>query len=355
MSQILVHGGDTAGYLEEFGRLPLDFSANVSPLGLPAGVRQAAAAALQTADGYPDPLCRPLCRALAGRYALAPEQIVCGAGAADIIWRLALALGPGKALVAAPTFAEYEAALSACGWQVGQVALSAENGWAYGESLCRAVVPGVKLVFLCQPNNPTGSLCPRPLALRLLAACQRVGALLVADECFVEFLDDPAAVTLAGEAAHSKNLLVLSAFTKLYAMAGLRLGYALCGDGAMAARLRAAGQPWAVSNVAQAAGLAALEETDYVARLRQLIGTQRPRLQAGFARLGIRAQGTANFLFFDAGRPGFAAAMRVAGVPVRDCANYPGLWPGCCRVAVRTGPENDRLLETAARVLEAEN
>ena len=113
--QPLVHGGDWAGYSEEYGTQPLDFSANVSPLGVPQGVKQAIAAAAETADRYPDPLCRSLCRKLASHEQVPESYVLCGNGAADLIFRAVLAKKPKKALLPAPAFAEYEAALTACG------------------------------------------------------------------------------------------------------------------------------------------------------------------------------------------------------------------------------------------------
>ena len=116
--QPLVHGGDWAGYSEEYGTQPLDFSANVSPLGVPQGVKQAIAAASESADRYPDPLCRSLCRKLAAHEQVPESYVLCGNGAADLIFRAVLAKKPKKALLPAPAFAEYEAALAACGCQV---------------------------------------------------------------------------------------------------------------------------------------------------------------------------------------------------------------------------------------------
>ena len=111
----LVHGGDWMSYRERFGRDALDFSANVSPLGLPEGVAQAIREALTEADRYPDPLCRELRAKLALHEGVPAEQILCGNGAADLIFRLVWAAKPRRALVTAPTFAEYAAALdTAC-------------------------------------------------------------------------------------------------------------------------------------------------------------------------------------------------------------------------------------------------
>ncbi|MEG1391154.1 MAG: threonine-phosphate decarboxylase, partial [Angelakisella sp.] len=115
---MLIHGGDTVGYEARYGRPPLDFSANVSPLGLPNGVRSAVIAALNTADRYPDPLCRELISALSQAEGIPEQYILCGNGAADLIFRLVLAVNPKTALVLAPTFAEYEQALQLVNCQV---------------------------------------------------------------------------------------------------------------------------------------------------------------------------------------------------------------------------------------------
>ena len=103
----LPHGGDWAGFATECGALPLDFSASVSPLGLPEGVRTAAAQALGKADRYPDPLCRALRRAIAAEEGVVEEMVLCGCGAADLIWRAVGARRPQRALVPAPTSVSY--------------------------------------------------------------------------------------------------------------------------------------------------------------------------------------------------------------------------------------------------------
>ena len=147
------------------------------------------------------------------------------------------------------------------------------------------------------------------------------------------------------------GLLILKAFTKLYGMAGVRLGYALCADGALLAKLRAAGQPWAVSTPAQAAGLAALKETEYVAAVRALVASERPRLAAGLAALGCRVlPGEANYLLFRCERP-LCQPLRRRGILLRSCDNYHGLGPAWYRTAVRTGAENRRLLAALGEVL----
>ena len=347
----LVHGGDWAGYRAEFGCDALDFSANVSPLGLPAGVAAAITNALPTADRYPDPLCRELRAALAGAEGVPADWILCGNGAADLIFRLALAVRPRRALLPAPTFAEYEAALQTVGCAVQRVFLREENEFAVTEKFIDAVTPETDIVFLCQPNNPTGQVTPPALVERLVRRCAECSAVLVVDECFLDFLPDRDAWTAKQLLRDTPQLIILKAFTKLYAMAGVRLGYALCGDAALLEKMRGAGQPWAVSSLAQAAGLAALQETAYAGAVRALIAEQRPRMAAGLRALGLRVMdGQANYLLFRA-TPDFGEKLRRRGAVVRSCANYPGLDAAWYRTAVRTAEENTRLLQIMGEIL----
>lgn len=347
----LVHGGDWAGYRARFGHDALDFSANVSPLGLPQGVADAIVAALPTADRYPDPLCRELRTALSRAEQLPEPWILCGNGAADLIYRLVWALKPRCALLPAPTFAEYAAALESVGCEVKRKTLHEADDFAVTEAFVQAVNQSIDLVFLCQPNNPTGQITPPELVQRLVRRCADCGAALVVDECFLDFLQQRDALTAKPLLQAAPNLVILKAFTKLYAMAGVRLGYALCANTALLAKMQAAGQPWGVSSLAQAAGAAALRETAYADAVRTLIADQRPRLAAGLRALGLQViEGSANYLLFRAPET-LGAALQQRGVCLRSCGNYPGLSAGWYRTAVRTAPENEQLLQTMREVL----
>ena len=136
----LVHGGDWAGYRAQYGQDALDFSANVSPLGLPEGVAKAITAALTTADRYPDPLCRALRAKLAAHEQVPMEHILCGNGAADLIFRLVWAAKPRTALLPAPTFAEYAAALETAGCTIRRHFLRESKDFALTEAFVSAVV-----------------------------------------------------------------------------------------------------------------------------------------------------------------------------------------------------------------------
>lgn len=347
---MLIHGGDIAGFVEEFGRLPLDFSANVSPFGLPSAVRQAAMDALAVADQYPDPLCRNLGQSIANFEHCSPNQVLCGNGAADLIFRLAWAKRPKQALLLAPTFAEYGIALAQTGCSIQHFLLEKSNNFQISADILDFITPEIDIFFLCQPNNPTSALCSKDLMVQILERCEATGTLLVVDQCFCEFLDNPEEFTLDSH-LKSPNLLILKAFTKIYAMAGLRLGYCLSSNGDLLQSMAQAGQPWGVSCVAQQAGIAALKQVDYVNQIKEFLKTERPFLATNLAKIGCTVfPPSANFIFFQS-VPDLDARLRKKGILIRSCANYQGLEPGYFRIAVRTHSENLRLLKAVQEVL----
>ena len=347
----LVHGGDWAGFEMEYGAPPLDFSSNVSPLGLPESVRYAAAEALRDAERYPDPLCRELRRAIAVAEGVNGDWCLCGGGSADLIYRAVLAVRPRRALVTAPAFMEYAAALELVRCDTAHYPLKEETGFALDGDFLNAVTPDMDMVFLCQPNNPTGRSVSRSLLSAVLDRCREVRALLVIDECFCDFLDAPGAYSMKELLGEYDNLLILKAFTKLYAMAGLRLGYCLCSCVSLLDAMRTAGQPWAVSGPAQASGVAALKESEYVYAVRTLISQERPWLREELTRLGFRVvPGEANYLLFFSPRP-LSESLRRRGILLRDCGNYKGLESGWYRTAVRTHDENCRLTAALADIM----
>lgn len=349
---MMEHGGDWAGFQRAYGASPLDFSANLSPLGMPESVRRAAEAAMAESARYPDPRCRALGKRLADFHGVPEAWVLCGGGAADLIYRLAAARRPKRALVTAPTFSEYENALELWDCRVDHFPLREEQGFSVTEEILPAITRSVELLFLCEPNNPTGRTTDPWLLERIAERCDACGTLLAVDECFNDLLDDPEAHTLIPALSRRENLLILRAFTKSFALAGLRLGYVLSQDILLLETMARSGPPWSVSLPAQAAGLAALEEMDGLQALRELVHRERVRLAAGLAALGCRVcPGEANYLLFFCGAPDLPRHLAERGVLIRDCAGYRGLGPGWYRAAVRTGAENDMLLRIMEEVL----
>jgi len=363
------HGGDWAGFESEYGREAIDFSMNVNPLGVPEAVAKAIAGGALRADRYPDPECRRLRAALAAHEGVPEEWIFCGNGAADIIDRIALAFGDGRAedqcagraLVTAPTFSEYENALERCDWEVDHLRLDEAEDFRIGRRAVEIIKMWAgEILFLCEPNNPTGLTTDMGMIRDILEHCESSGTIMVVDECFNGFLDDPEGHTVKGYLEEHPNLIVLRAFTKLYGMAGVRLGYCLCSDWKKLESIRKAGQPWNVSYLAEEAGIAALGENGYLEETRELIGRERAWLKEQLADLGIeKIYGEANYILFrcdkgdgslchvdaEAG-PVLTERLRRQGILIRDCGNYEGLGEGWYRIAVRKHEENERLIES---------
>lgn len=342
------HGGDVYRY-----KGCIDFSANCNPLGTPESVIRAAAESAARMADYPDVRCQKLREALSAYEGVGPKMLYLGNGAAEVIFSLCLAVRPQKALVPAPTFAEYEQALSSVGCPVEHVSLREEDGFRVDETFVHAIEEKKpEIVFLCNPNNPTGVLTSRDLLIRILEACERVGSRLVLDECFNDFIRERERYTMKAYLKDHPGLFILKAFTKRYAMAGIRLGYGLSADPELLDQMEAVTQPWNVSSLAQAAGVAALKEEAYVDAGRRLIWEERDYLKKGLADLRFKLYDSqANYVFFYSG-VSLWEACKDRGILIRDCSNYPGLGEGYYRVAVRTHEENLRLLQVLREIIE---
>ncbi|HIR97673.1 MAG TPA: threonine-phosphate decarboxylase [Candidatus Merdisoma faecalis] len=348
-----LHGGDLQGAAEKSGKEPselLDFSANINPLGMPPGVREAVVESLEQSLCYPDPFCRRLRRELAEHTGQKPEHILCGNGGADLIYRLVYALRPKKALVTAPAFAEYEEALVQTETEILFHELG-EN--PVTEAFLERLSPDLDLIFLCNPNNPTGLLTEKPLIRKLLDRTRELGARLLLDECFLDFVPEEAAYTAADLLEKYPNLVILKSFTKLFAIPGLRLGYVLCSDTELLSQMQKAGQPWAVSEPAQAAGIAALRSEGFQEQTIRLVTEERAFLKKALEDLGFHVlDGQANYLCFRAqGDENLTERLLREGILLRSCANYRGLGKDYYRTAVRSRKENERLLAALGKVV----
>ena len=198
----------------------------------------------------------------------------------ELIWRTFLLLRPKRVLLPVPSFSEYADAARASSAKVVTYPLREQDGFLLTEDFLSAITSDTDAVVLGNPNNPTGRTVPHALLLRIAARCQDIGALLIVDECFFAVSGGPDAHTLKALLADHTRLLLLRAFTKVYGLAGLRIGYCLCSDAALLSRIRAFGQPWSVSLPAQAAGIAALSDLTYIRRSRALISHERAYLKA---------------------------------------------------------------------------
>ncbi|MCI9123457.1 MAG: aminotransferase class I/II-fold pyridoxal phosphate-dependent enzyme [Eubacterium sp.] len=334
------HGGNVF-----FQKSCIDFSANINFLGIPDSVMSAARSGLTAAVHYPQEYNGTLSEHIAQWESVRPEHVFCGNGASEIIRTLAQVLRPKKALLPAPGFEEYTRSLAAVECGITYYYTKESAGFRIPlDDFCAHITQETDVVFLCNPNNPTAVLYDRAFLEAVLARCEDMHAVLILDECFLDFVEDAPQRTMRKEDA-SRSLFIIKAFTKIFAMPGIRLGYGLCTDAGLMENLRQAVQPWNVSTVAQRAGIACTKEAAFVRKTMQETAKERAWLLEKMEQAGIAgAHGEANFIFFKS-RPGLHPFSIMRGIMLRDCSNFEGLTPGYYRVAVRSRQENKKLVE----------
>ena len=345
--QTQVHGGDIYS-------LPcrIDFSTNINPLGTPRSVILAAKEGCEMAAHYPDVRCRELRAAIGDFYRFPQEWISCGNGAAELIFAVCQALRPHSALLATPCFSEYEQALRVSGCRdIRYYMCSKQNNFRMREDILEHITSDLDIFFLCNPANPTGILVDHDLCVRIADRCRQEKVVLVVDECFNGLLEYPERNTLRGELPENPSLLILNAFTKTFAIPGLRLGFAMSSNRQLLERMESCLQPWNVSIPAQKAGVAALKETAFLSRTGSYIARERQFLEIGLERLSLTYYDSyVNFIFFEGPKDLFDRC-REQGILIRDCSNYRSLKPGYFRVAVRTRDDNQELLGVLDNIL----
>lgn len=341
----MLHGGDIYTY-----QGALDFSVNINPLGPAEEVVSAAKSAVDEMERYPDPGCRALRAKLSKKLQVPEDFLIFGNGAAELMFTLTLAERPRKAVIAAPAFAEYERALLAADCEVQYYYRREETGFILEEDFLDMLRNDVDMVFLCSPDNPVGNAIESRMLRRILGCCEEKNILLVLDECFIDFMEGGREATLLEETKRTGNLLLLRAFTKIHALPGLRLGFGICGDKELLARMSAATQPWNISIPAQAAGLAALRGEERIKKTREYVAKERTWLQERLQELGITYfPSQVNYLLFKSEQNLFGELLK-KNILIRDCQNYEGLEKGFYRIAVRKRKENEELVEALRQI-----
>ena len=339
------HGGDI--YRKP---VKIDFSANINCFGMPESVKQAAIQGITEAVNYPDPQCEKLKQAILQMQAeqgllLEEEDLICANGASELIYALVQVLRPGKALLLSPGFHEYESALGGVDCEIRFYELQRQKGYQLTREFLKVLLPDLDLLILCNPNNPTGRLIEPDLTQMIIQHCKEKHIFLIMDECFLDFTEQEPDYSVKPYIQHNPQIFLLKAFTKLYAMPGLRLGYGICKNPTLMENIKSKIQPWSVSTPAQLAGIAACGETAYVRDSLKGINQEKQRMYQRLVQLGFEVYpGAANYLFFQ-GKKGLWEYCMNRGILIRDCSNYRNLEEGAYRIVIRQEPENHQLLQ----------
>lgn len=338
------HGGNTDKCIK------YDFSANINPLGMPENVKKILTEGIEMYSFYPDPDNSDLIKAISEYENIPAKNILCGNGAADLIYRIVSAVNPSKALLFAPSFSEYEKALTDSRCIIEYYYLKEENGYAI-KDFDSDLLSDKDICFLCNPNNPVGNVTDINILKKIINDCNKHNVILVIDECFMDFVLNGSNLT-SKQFLTCKNIVILKAFTKIYAMAGLRLGYILSKNQVLIEKIRNLGQPWSVSVPAQLAGSAALENTDFIKRTIEFVSKERKFLIEHLSEMNLKIfPSETNFIMFKSENLKIDELLKYEGIAIRNCENYEGLGKGFYRIAVRTRKENEYLISAMERCL----
>lgn len=333
------HGGDIYTY-----EGLLDFSANSNPFGPSEGVIEAIKDSAAQIGNYPDYKCRVLRKKLAAMENIKEEQLVFGNGAADLIFSLVLAEKPKKAILTAPSFSEYAQALQTIDCEMQYYYKREEAKFQIQEDYLRLLTEEIDIIFLCSPDNPTGQVVERSLLERIREKCRQKHIRMVLDQCFCEFQSSQEDVLACHEVKEDTTFL-LRAFTKMHGIPGVRLGYGYCKDQELMERIQKIRQPWSVSTLAQAAGVAALQETERIERTRSHVEAERKWMEVQLKQMGVKSYPSyANYILIQSDNQLFQRLLEKR-ILIRDCSNYIGLRQGYYRIAIKTREENEQLME----------
>ena len=358
-----VHGAEVLGAAEESGLFPqdiLDFSSSVNPLGPSKKALEAAKKAFSQIAAYPDSNSNELRQIIANHFgSINKQNIVVGNGSTELMYLFAdTFLKKGEtALIPAPSFGEYESAVR----KTGEIPKFVKLGRSFNVEAAtfEKEMSGAKIIFLCNPNNPTSMLIPKETLTDIIERALDHDSLVFLDEDFLEFVEEEKTLTRIGKINTYPNLFILRSFTKIFGLTGLRVGYGVANEEIINV-LSCAKIPWNVNCLAQAAAVAALKDEEHLQVTRELIKKEKDLLHAELGKFDSFKflSPDANFFFIDIHKSGFTASelkskLLKHGILIRDCTSFRGLDEFYVRIAVKTRVENEKLIETLRRTVKA--
>ncbi len=327
----------------------IDFSSSINPLGTPESVIDEINRFSKHLYNYPDPEAMQLTETLAEHLSINPDSIICGNGSTELIYLIVRAFKPKTTLIQAPTFSEYERACSLLNSSIRYFPLTEQNGFLLNIDVYINWMKGSEISFICNPNNPTGRLIRRDDMLRIADGARWAKCYLIVDEAFMDFCADE---TLVRDVINNPYLIVLRSMTKFYALAGIRLGYAIFPLNVIN-KIKEYKEPWTVNTLAQRAGISAINDRTYIEESLKIMVQEKEFLESEFIRLAIDyIPSEANYYLLR-----LKKAMEVIqflkekGIMVRDCSNFRGLDNTYIRISVKTNELNTLLIKELSNII----
>ncbi|MBO4809107.1 MAG: aminotransferase class I/II-fold pyridoxal phosphate-dependent enzyme [Lachnospiraceae bacterium] len=339
------HGGDIYR-----NKVNMDFSVNLNPLGTPKEVLEAMQESIKRSDVYPDILHEDLLSGLQNMFGISAATITFGSGASELITATVRAINPKTALVFEPAFTGYTHALDAVNCSIKRVILKEALGFKLTEDELEAIKERPDLIIICDPANPTGLNVETDVLISLLNKAKENGCKVILDQSFY-LLSDNSEIFPEAEInsliEKYDNLYIIRSFTKFLAIPGIRAGYLLAAPKNIEAVNRQLPE-WNISVVAEEAmkaGIDVLRDGEFVRESLELIQTERDFLQRSLMNLGLMIfKSNTCFVMFK-GPEGLYESLLKKGILIRDCSDYPGLFKGFYRIAVKNHKENEALIE----------
>lgn len=346
----------------------LDYSSNINPYGLPENLKKEIFEKLFVLERYPDPDYIELREKIAEKNNLNIENIIVGNGATEIIFLFMKILSPKKVLIVSPTFGEYERAIKASTLANDNLEINyfelkeAENFVLNIKNLETELENNYDLLILCNPNNPTGQFLKLKKLEEILKICEQKNTKLFVDEAFVEFVEDWENESIINSKENKENLFVIRAFTKFFAIPGLRLGYGICFNKNLLKKMLEKKEPWSVNNIADLAGQTVLDDENYIQKTKEWIKDQKKYMYENLNKIeGLRAYKTeVNFILLkiednllEKGLDvkNLRKKMLEKGILIRDASNFIYLDKHYFRLAIKDKLNNEKVIETLTSIL----
>lgn len=343
-----IHGGDIYR-----NHVQMDFSVNTNPLGIPEMVKKALYKAVDQCDSYPDIHSEELKEAIAIWLGVEKDCLLLGNGASELFMAIVHGVEPKKIVIPVPSFYGYEYVANAIGADIVFYETKEEYEFQIQEDFLEMLTDEVDLLFLTNPNNPTGKLLERGRLLQILCHCAKKDIKVVLDECFIEFVDSNYSMIPSLEETFS-NVMIVRAFTKIFSIPGVRLGYLYCLNEGLLQCVKEQLPEWNLSSFGQAAGCACTRELSFVERTSRYIRAEREYLESGLERIGVSyIESDANFILIKSEQPLYEMLLK-RGTLIRDCENFRGLGKEYFRVAVKSRQDNERLLKQMEEIRKME-
>lgn len=338
-----IHGGDIY-----HNCVNIDFSVNGNPLGMPKAVESALHEAVRMCRHYPDISNQDLKKAVSGMLKIPKENLLFGNGASELFMAVVHGLQPRRVLIPVPSFYGYEYAADAAGGTIIFYLLGEENGYLPGDDFIEMLTEDTDLLFLGNPNNPTGRLFDQSYLREILRVCRQKKIIVVLDECFIEFCKS--GFSMVSEISEYENLLIVRAFTKIFAIPGVRVGYLTGSNVSLLNKIKKHLPEWNLSVFAQAAGMVCTKQQDFIRETVHYIKEERRFLSDRLKREGLRVfLGEANFILVYSEKLLYESLLE-QGILIRDCSNFRGLSKGFYRIAVKSREENEILIKAVEKI-----